>query len=1150
MSFVTVFSGMQYVNQNLLNLTVKSSFETEPNDNLGDATSISKYTNDYGYLDNDDWWSIDLILNQNVSIIFYVEEEICLYDIHLYREDGTTEVGIREIGDFSAHIYIENIPATETYYILVEFLGGTEDYYHLYIDDYKDDEFESNSDYLNAKSIIFDTYYTDLYCLDDDYYKIELLENWNLTFYCLNSYEYANLQIEILDGDGVTILNSTPFLIDDIYQYSHIIELKSIPTTGTYYIHIFSSEGKSRYDMYPVVDGDQIDTPVLQSVSKRYNDNGDVIITWSSIEEASIYYIYRSQSEITSITGLLPIGFTDDWFKTQYIDKVPDGTYYYVIVAGNGLINSTISNCKNITIQQILLNRPNLYEIDPNPDLDGDITLVWDLITGEGEIEYIIFRNTSIIDSISNLSPIGTTSYNFYHDIVSVDDTYYYVVISTNSTVNSSISDCEQVEVTLSVPNPTTLSTISPNPDNDGDIYLTWQIMPEVSNYHIFRDTSIITDVSSSLPIATVDDDENVFIDIVPSEDEYYYVICAENINGNSSISNCEQVEVIYDIPSAPIVNEINPNPNYDGLISLFWNDQIDINYYHIFREISEIDDISGLTPLITIGGTINEYHDIVFENQTYYYAIVAENSYGNSTISENQSVNCIIYPMYEYTAYNNTGFQWIEPLNQKEITFEDGGEYLEILHFNFTLFNREVSSLYISLRGYIRAFESKINDSISSFPSTSENTSYVIAPYLSNVEISEDSKVFVNSQDSYIVISWMNFTLESSNMMIGDFQAIIWENGDICFNYRSINISNEEYIIGLNYGNKLYGNNFNEIEDMDENYSIFFKINKTIVNEKPILNSYEDIIIEFNNTDRILTWYVQDNSTLNQSYELFIDNSSVNNDIINNPDYWTNILPISLSLESLSIGLHNITIKVFDGLGEEINDTLMVNVINLAPTVFTPNNASYAFLSNFKISWIISDSYCPSGTFIIFENDIIILTGSWNEGQNSINISLSGIIEGENNYTLYLSDGAGGEQYNSVFITIQQNNIPQISDPMYDMISTNIISNITWSITDPEFDLDTKFTIYVNGTEYSTGSWESGDSIILNVDNWESGTYEVKIVIEDGYGKSNEKSIIITILENEDNSNNLTYFIIGGASGVIVLSSVVVLIILKKKKK
>ncbi|HUX98240.1 MAG TPA: hypothetical protein VMV49_01685 [Candidatus Deferrimicrobium sp.] len=184
--------------------------------------------------------------------------------------------------------------------------------------------------------------------------------------------------------------------------------------------------------------------PVLSSLTRT---NSTVHLNWTKVTDASIYYIYRNTSKITSTTGLTPIG----WTTNNYTDDlVPSGgTYYYVIVAGNDFCNSTLSNCENITVPTQLQGplAPNLYPISPNPDDDGIIHLNWSSVIGA--TRYLVYRATYNITSLFGLTPIANITQTICQDNITTNNVYYYVIVAVNASGNSPISNCENVTVSI-----------------------------------------------------------------------------------------------------------------------------------------------------------------------------------------------------------------------------------------------------------------------------------------------------------------------------------------------------------------------------------------------------------------------------------------------------------------------------------------------------------------------------------------------------------------------------------------------------------------------------------------------------------------------------------------------------------------------------
>ena len=90
------------------------------------------------------------------------------------------------------------------------------------------------------------------------------------------------------------------------------------------------------------------------------------------------------------------------------------------------------------------------------------------------------------------------------------------------------------------------LAFIVPNPTDLSSVYLDWDDVFRTKLYHVYRTTNYIWSVQGLTPVASISSSE--YIDILPAEGYYYYVIVAENFAGNSSHSNCQYIE--YQLPS------------------------------------------------------------------------------------------------------------------------------------------------------------------------------------------------------------------------------------------------------------------------------------------------------------------------------------------------------------------------------------------------------------------------------------------------------------------------------------------------------------------------------------------------------------------------------------------------------------------------
>jgi ribosomal protein L31 len=182
---------------------------------------------------------------------------------------------------------------------------------------------------------------------------------------------------------------------------------------------------------------------------------------------------------------------------------------------------------------------PELAFIAPNPTKLTTIYLDWNNVLRA--TSYHVYRSTSYIWSIEGLVPITTVSSSDHIDIVPLEGFYYYVVVAENFVGNSSHSNCQYVEVKFADLNAPELAPILPNPTDSDSISLVWDNVEGAVEYHIYRSDAYIWSVEVLTPIATVG--STSYIDSLPSEGYYFYVIVANDGAKNSTHSNCEYVE-------------------------------------------------------------------------------------------------------------------------------------------------------------------------------------------------------------------------------------------------------------------------------------------------------------------------------------------------------------------------------------------------------------------------------------------------------------------------------------------------------------------------------------------------------------------------------------------------------------------------------
>jgi len=119
----------------------------------------------------------------------------------------------------------------------------------------------------------------------------------------------------------------------------------------------------SESDNLPLVYDPFFETRVPKlSITSADNTDGTkkVMLQWNRIASANNYLVYRANAEISSVQNLEPLASVS---TTSYSDNVPEGTYYYVVIAVGGSMKSKISNNVNIEVHP--------PEDPENPDKPG-----------------------------------------------------------------------------------------------------------------------------------------------------------------------------------------------------------------------------------------------------------------------------------------------------------------------------------------------------------------------------------------------------------------------------------------------------------------------------------------------------------------------------------------------------------------------------------------------------------------------------------------------------------------------------------------------------------------------------------------------------------------------------------------------------------
>ncbi len=209
------------------------------------------------------------------------------------------------------------------------------------------------------------------------------------------------------------------------------------------------------------------------------------------------------------------------------------------------------------------------------------------------------------------------------------------------------------------------------------------------------------------------------------------------------------------------------------------------------------------------------------------------------------------------YVMNPNAEYSWIEisssGINMTEISNKDDDyQVLDIFGvdgWNFTFYETNYSKIYVSTNGWMSfTNEGDTEDWLDGIPSQSSENVDCIALLCEDLNLDDfdygGGDVFYNFYGTvpnrYLVIEYFQAFDYSNEELVGDFEVILYENGTIKFQYKTVNDLNRfEPIIGLDHGDmtnyNLYDANlpltskaisfiFNELKDV--NYSLDFNEN------------------------------------------------------------------------------------------------------------------------------------------------------------------------------------------------------------------------------------------------------------------------------------------------------------------------------------
>jgi hypothetical protein len=137
----------------------------------------------------------------------------------------------------------------------------------------------------------------------------------------------------------------------------------------------------------------------------------------------------------------------------------------------------------------------------------------------------------------------------------------------------------------------------------------------------------------------------------------------------------------------------------------------------------------------------------------------------------------------------------------------------------------------------------------------------------------------------------------------------------------------------------------------------------------------------------------------------------------------------------------------------------------------------------------------------------------SW-DNNNPIVIDIDGLIKGEYNYSLIVSDQKGNQAVDTVIVSVIDSTDPEIVSVPNDLTYSEgtIGHTISWNSTDIYAD---NYVIYQNGTPTGEiGNWTNSGNITINVEGLNKGVYNYTLIVYDESNNFAQSSVMIRVID------------------------------------
>ncbi|MHA2244672.1 MAG: S8 family serine peptidase, partial [Candidatus Hodarchaeales archaeon] len=338
-----------------------------------------------------------------------------------------------------------------------------------------------------------------------------------------------------------------------------------------------------------------------------------------------------------------------------------------------------------------------------------------------------------------------------------------------------------------------------------------------------------------------------------------------------------------------------------------------------------------------------------IYNITVYVVPVISE-----SIILNNNATKLVQVPdIYNYKMNDTIIYNWIDTTSGTILPLDDDDSEAVELPFLFHMYGQAFSDVYVSSNGWLSFYNTDpIAEVSSEFPSTNSDHYYAIALFWDDLDPSNNIFTLTLTNPNRFIIEYHNMDHFGSEGHAGSFQVILYETGEIIFQYDYIETVGNP-TIGLNYGiNQNYYNVYYGLTSSTNDLAILFtyvKPDHEIVTtlEAPSVIRYGDSVTLNatvsnlglkNETNVELQLWINDTLAINRIYPSLLSGTTETLNYLWMPT---------------EIGIYDVTAYTVPIINETyVKNNRMIEVITVGEPIINFNLGSYIDLEIEGVTW------------------------------------------------------------------------------------------------------------------------------------------------------------------------------------------------------